>query len=72
MDTLNQYLVIGREVFKANPEYIRMLIQMATESLFCKEPSITINNAEGAILIQLLFQVFSGTQAMDVFYEDLM
>lgn len=32
-----------------------MLVKMAGESMTGTEPTVTVNNAEGAILMQLLF-----------------
>lgn len=55
-----------------NREYLQMLIQMASDSLFSKEPSITTHNAEGAILLQLLFQVYAGTTVLNDFFDDLL
>lgn len=38
-----------------------ILIKMAGEAMFTKEPSISLHNSEGAILMQLIFQVYAGT-----------
>jgi len=32
-----------------------MLVKLADQSMFTVEPNITINNAEGAILMQIIF-----------------
>lgn len=45
---------------------------MANLALYTTEPSITVHNAEGAILMQLLFQVYEGTQTLDEFFEPLL
>jgi hypothetical protein len=55
LDTLNHYLVSGREVIATKREYLLILIQMAGEAMFTKEPSISLHNSEGAILMQLIF-----------------
>ena len=55
LDTINMYLVNGRDILGVNREYLRMIVQMASESLYSTEPTITVHNAEGAILLQLLF-----------------
>lgn len=60
LDTLNYYLIFGRDYLSQNPEYLNILIEIANQSLFCKEPNITVQNAEGAILLQLIFQVYAG------------
>ena len=49
-----------------------MLLQMAKDALFTKEPTITVHNAEGAILLQLLFQIFAGTQCLNEYFEEIM
>ncbi len=40
--------------------------------MFSKEPAIVVHNSEGAILIQLLFQVYAGTSVLDEFFEALL
>jgi hypothetical protein len=45
---------------------------MATTAMFSKEPAIVVHNSEGAILIQLLFQVYAGTSVLDEFFEALL
>lgn len=42
LDTINYYLLFGRDFIAASPTHIEMIIQMATLSLFGTEPSITI------------------------------
>ena len=51
---------------------MNLLVQMANLALYTTEPSITVHNAEGAILMQLLFQVYEGTQTLDEFFEPLL
>lgn len=40
--------------------------------MFSKEPSVSKNNAEGAILLQIIFQVFEGTGALDEFFQNIL
>ena len=42
-----------------------MLIELANLSLYSKEPNIIVHNSEGAILLQLLFQVYTGDSALN-------
>ena len=49
-----------------------MVIEMGKQSLFGNEPSITIQNSEGAILFQLLFQVFQGMTCLDPYFENIL
>ena len=55
LDTLNHYLTSGRDVIAQNREYLVMLVKMAGEAMFTKEPTMSIHNSEGAILMQLIF-----------------
>ena len=55
-----------------NRELLAMVVRMAGESMFAKEPTITVNNAEGAILMQLLFQIYAGTHVLNEFFEEVL
>ena len=55
-----------------NRELLAMVVRMAGESMFAKEPTIAVNNAEGAILMQLLFQVYAGTAVLNEFFVDIL
>ena len=49
LDTLNQYLLHGKQQFASNRDFMLILINMGQQALFTTEPNITIQNAEGAI-----------------------
>ena len=51
LDTINQYMMTGRQEMALNRDFLAMIVNMAKDSLFCVEPTVTINNAEGAILL---------------------
>lgn len=51
LDTLNHYLISGRDIIGQTRDYLVMLIKMAGEAMFTKEPTISIHNSEGAILM---------------------
>ncbi len=53
-------------------EFLQLLVQMSTTSMFSTEPAITVHNSEGAILMQLLFQVYAGTSVLDEFFEGML
>jgi hypothetical protein len=72
LDTLNQYIIIGKQQLGLKREFLQLLVQMSTTSIFSTEPAITVHNSEGAILMQLLFQVYAGTSVLDEFFEGLM
>ena len=40
--------------------------------MFSTEPNITIQNSEGAILYQLLFQIYAGGTVMDEYFEGML
>lgn len=42
LDTLNSYLLYGRDQIAANKQYLEQLGEWATLSLFSKEPNITM------------------------------
>ena len=45
---------------------------MADTALFTKNPNQTINNTEGAVMIQLLFQLMTGSEALDEIFEEVL
>jgi hypothetical protein len=45
---------------------------MASQAIFSKEPTISVHNAEGCILMQLIFQVYAGTQVLDPHFEEIL
>jgi hypothetical protein len=55
MDTLNFYMIYGRERFLAEPGAIQMLLRIADLGMFGTEPNITVNNSEGAIFLAIIF-----------------
>jgi hypothetical protein len=46
-----------------------MLIRIAIEAMFTMEPNVTVNNAEGAIFLQIIFQIFQGTDILNEHFE---
>jgi hypothetical protein len=49
-----------------------MLIRIAIEAMFTVEPNVTVNNAEGAIFLAIIFQIFQGTDILNSFFENIM
>lgn len=45
---------------------------MADQALFCLEPSITVNNTEGALVLQIMLQIFQGSDVMNNYFEGIM
>jgi len=55
MDTLNYYMIYGRHRIIGEPMAIEMLLKIADQAMFGTEPNVTVNNAEGAIFLQIIF-----------------
>lgn len=72
LDTLNYYLIHGRDTIVANRDYVLMLIGIAKNSLFSTQPTIAVHNSEGAILFQLIFQIMSRSNALDEFIDEIL
>lgn len=72
LDTLNYYLIYGRDQFVTNRDYVLMLIGIAKNSLFSTQPTISVQNSEGAILFQLIFQILSRSNAVDEFLDEIL
>ena len=72
LDTLNYYMVHGRERIIQDKTTVSMLIRIAIESMFTLEPNITVNNAEGAIFLSIIFQIFQGTDILNEYFENIM
>ena len=72
LDTLNSYVIYGKEAIAVNRNYLEILVKIASESLFSMEPNITMQNSEGAILFQLLFQIYAGTTVLDEYFTQIL
>lgn len=51
LETINCYLVFGTQRIMQDQGAIELLVKMADTALFNLEPTITVNNSEGAILL---------------------
>jgi len=51
LETLNYYMIYGQERIMQDPGAIEMLVKIADQAIFSVEPTITVNNSEGAILM---------------------
>ena len=68
LDTINYYCTYGKLDMEKNPYLIELTAKMAEAALFTQHANQTINNSEGAILFQVLFQTFRGTNALDLVF----
>ena len=50
-DTINMYLITGREGFIQNQDMLKVVVQMAATALQTTNPTQSVNNSEGAILL---------------------
>ena len=51
LDTLNYYMIYGKERLMQDSGAVAMLTRLAVEAMFSVEPNITVVNAEGAIFL---------------------
>jgi hypothetical protein len=58
MDTLNYYMIYGRDKIMGHEGAIKMLLTIADQAMFSTEPNVTVNCSEGAIFLQIIFQIF--------------
>lgn len=71
-DTLNWYLMFGSQRIAENRDLIQMLFRIADQAIFSTEPTVSTNNSEGAIFLQIVFQIFSGTNVLDEFFANIL
>jgi hypothetical protein len=72
LDTLNYYMIYGKDRLMQDQGSVAMLTRIAVEAMFSVEPNITIVNAEGAIFLHIIFQIFQGTDVLNEFFEPIM
>ena len=61
LQALNLYIVYGKDFFVESAQNLGLLFEMASASLFKKDPPILLsNNAEGALLLHMVFQNLDG------------
>lgn len=58
MDTLNYYMIFGKDRIATDQAAIQMLLNIASKGMETTEPNVTVNNSQGAIFLQIIFQVF--------------
>ena len=58
MDTLNYYMIYGRDKIMGHEGAIKMLLNIADQAMFSTQPNVTVNCSEGAIFLQIIFQIF--------------
>ena len=66
-DTVNKIIVTGKAYFAENPQKLSTFLEMGKTCMFSEKDTVstsTGNNAEGAVLFQLILQVFEGTPAL--------
>ncbi|MFS8160536.1 MAG: hypothetical protein ACMG6E_10105, partial [Candidatus Roizmanbacteria bacterium] len=72
LDALNQFLLHGREELINDKSKLVMLVHMGTLSMFSTESNVTVQNSEGCIFLQLLFQIFRETSALNDYFEEIL
>ncbi len=74
-DAVNYYLIYGTHRISSTPEFKETLLTMASEALYVKvEGNSIVHNAEGAILYQLIFQVFADARSsgLDDYFDRIL
>jgi hypothetical protein len=71
LEVLNCYLSYGKLLFSQNKEWVDMLLAMVETSLFVTTEPAEENNAEGALLIQMIMQNL-GNNIMDPYIPNLL
>jgi hypothetical protein len=72
LDTLNYYMVFGRDRLVQDKATVSMLIRIAIEAMFTVEPNVTVNNSEGSIFLSIIFQIFQGTDVLNEYFENIL
>jgi hypothetical protein len=72
LDTLNYYMIYGKDRLMQDTGAVAMLTRIAVEAMFSVEPNITVVNAEGAIFLQIVFQIFQGTDVLNEYFEPVL
>lgn len=61
LETLNYYIIYGKDMFEGSTENLRVLFEMATLSLYKKDSPIMLSyNTEGALLLSIMLQNLDG------------
>ena len=69
LDCLNYYLIYGKEQIGSNRACLQMFFRMADTAMHGTTEKISIHNSEGALLLQLVLQIFKGTSVLNEFVE---
>jgi len=71
LDTINYYLIFGRDEFINSQQHLQMVLQMANSAVQSQDPETTVHNAEGCIVFQLLLQIYRGVETLDAYLPDI-
>ena len=71
-ETINYFLIVGKVQLAQQTDNLKILYLMADTALFTKNPNQTINNTEGAVMVQLLFQLMTGSEALDEIFREVL
>lgn len=72
LDCLNYYLIYGKDTIGTRPDLLQLFFRMADTALFTEAQKRVVNNSEGALLIQVMLQIFSGSPALNQFLENVL
>ncbi len=60
LPTLNAYLFYGKTMFAQNKEWVELVVKLFAAALYSTREVVPLNNAEGAVLAQILLQSVGG------------
>mmetsp|Transcript_12871 Transcript_12871/g.21770 ORF Transcript_12871/g.21770 Transcript_12871/m.21770 type:complete len:724 (-) Transcript_12871:115-2286(-) len=72
LNTLNYYLIFGKELIANDPAGVQMVLKIADLAMFSKERPVNFVNSQGALLLQITLQIFQGTQCINQYFEQVM
>lgn len=69
LDTVNFYMFYGKEAFASSPDSILVVARMIELAM---NTGKALGDSEAAVLLQLLFQILTGTNALDSIFANLL
>jgi len=70
LDCFNYFLIYGKNELTQRPDLLGMFFRMAETAMFTSEGREIVNNSEGALLIQVMLQIFQGSTALNDHLEN--
>jgi importin-8 len=71
LQCLNCFIYYGKDLMAKNPTWITNILEISVMSMFNTNPQVELNNTEGAILCQMLFQNI-GNHVLDAYIPKIL